>query len=321
MAGFDDEFDDDFFLDGGVPDGPAKALAGRECTVPLYFDIETVPDESRLKSFGLEPVPAVPEATPLSQLPDPIETITGTADEVKGRLAKVGFACPEWLDLLAREEAIGKNRKGVYDEIKKARQVRDDALQAHENRIKLLSTTPEYCSIAAIGWAIGRSDVLSLVVGEPIGDTFGQQEPNQIKETIVDEGMILELFWRMAASFSPLIGYNIAYFDIPVILARSAILGVEPTKMLDLSPWGKDIVDLYIKRFGSRGNTNRDRPGKLKELAPLYGIEIPAGDCDGSQVYGLMQTKEGRAKVGEYVKSDVDVTRAFHRKLAGYFWS
>jgi len=56
---------------------------------------------------------------------------------------------------------------------------------------------------------------------------------------------------------------------------------------------------------------------KLKQLCKLYGIEVPAGDVDGSQVLDLMRSEPG--KVGEYVRSDVDVTRSLHNKFKGFF--
>jgi hypothetical protein len=215
----------------------------------------------------------------------------------------MGVLPPLYLDLLVAAERAGKDRTGVHQEINKARSRRDDIVQQHEDRLKLLSTTPEFCSICAIGRGVGNADIGWLVVGEP----FGSRQ--------VTERDILQEFWSLATHCAPLVGYNIAAFDIPVLLTRSCLLGIEPSKQLDLSPWGSDVMDLYLKRFGPRGNTSRERPGKLKELCRCYGIDVPAGDCDGSMVAELMKSEGGRKKVGEYVASDVHVLR----KLAGYF--
>jgi hypothetical protein len=325
--GMDFDDDDSFYLDGSAgvavsdqervdaaADGKVVYVAKAKETTPIYFDLETVPDESRLDSFGLDPVPPVPEAIPFGQLPDPPTIVAGTADDVKARLAEIGFANSAWLAMVSIAERAGKNRKGVHDEIKKAHQFRDEAIGAHDDRIKLLSTTPEYCKICAIGVAIGNEEVRSFVINDR--NPVANKDVHEISE----RDIILS-FWNRITSCSPLIGFNIASFDIPVILARSAILGIQPSRQLDLSPWGSDVCDLYLKRFGPRGNTSRERPGKLKELCRLYGISVPAGDCDGSQVFELMKTPEGRVKCGEYVRSDVHVLREFHRKLAGYFWA
>lgn len=67
-----------------------------------------------------------------------------------------------------------------------------------------------------------------------------------------------------------------------------------------------------VRQTGSRESSSR--------WAPLYDVPIPAEDVDGSQVYELM--RDGRIEeVGEYVRSDVHLTRSLHCKLAGYFWS
>lgn len=313
--------DSDFYLDGdpssvaaevpppvapqqprGKPKPSGTAAAAADGT-PFYFDLETVPDDSRLASFALPEIPPAPDESDCPSLPAPATLLIGTADEIKQRFSGC-FPPTAYLDDAQAAETAGKARKGVLDIIAKARSARQDALNAHADRCKLLSTCPEYCQIAAIGVAIGSGPVQGFVVG-----VDG-----------VDEVDILEAFWDRLPSCQPLVGYNIIGFDLPVIYVRSCLLGIPATKMLDLSPWNRDICDVYLRRFGARGNTSRDKPGKLKQLAPLYGIEVPAGDCDGSQVYDLMQTPEGREKVREYVVSDVTIVRQMHTMLAGYFW-
>lgn len=283
--------------------GPQLAPTNGDGGGPLYFDLETVPDESRLATFGLEPVLPVPDETEPGKLPDVAQVVTGTVETIKATLAR--YVCPAaWLDSLTAAEQSGKNRAGVHSLIDSARCVRLNALAAHVERRKLLSTTPEFCRIAAIGWTVGRDPVVhSTLVGDAPGD----------------EARALESLWGLIGRHSPIVGFNCLAFDLPVLLVRSALLGVAPPKMLDLRTWGKDVVDLYLLRFGGRGNNDRQRPGKLKSLAPLYGIDVPAGDVDGSQVEELARANP--QKLAEYVRSDVEVLRQFHRRLAGYFWT
>ncbi len=318
---------DDFYLDGdgggtavsetasavtqdattGVPDWTGVSNA------PFFFDLETVPDESRRATFDLPELPPIPAETPYADLPDPFELLSGTAASIKTALQKLGVVSSEWLDGLEMHEKGLKNRSGVLDDITKARSYKLSVIKQYEDRLKLLSTTPEFCSICAIGIAIGSAPIRSCVVGDP--------HP-AVKDVgaVITERDILESFWARARECSPLIGFNIIGFDLPVIMARSAILGVPSTRMIDLKPWGGEVLDLYYARFGSQGNSDSKRPGTLKKLAKVYGIDVPAGDFDGGQVYEAMQTPEGRAKVGQYVASDISITRELHRRLSGYFW-
>jgi hypothetical protein len=341
---------DDYFLDGAAVDSlsddavatvvaeeapkkeKAATSAGRKAAPraavsqpsksgmgPLYFDIETTPDYDRLATFGLEPVPPVPEEADESKCPNIAETVKGTADQIKAALRGV-VAPSAWLDKLAEAERAGKDRTGVHDEIAKARKVRLDAIAAHDERRKLLSTTPEFCSIAAFSWYVGgdTTDNFRALVRDNSLKTIKSPDDSKVKVGFASEQQILEVFWKLAEQFSPVCGFNIAYFDLPVILVRSAILGVEPAKVFDMRPWGNDVVDIYLGRFGPKGNTDSKKPGKLKLLAPLYGIEVPAGDVEGSQVESLMQTDP--VKVGTYCISDVKITVKLHQALAGYFW-
>lgn len=326
--------DSDFYLDGDVtaveaaPAGTAVPVSDPAAVAQrvqqrqeaktsagdsLYFDLETIPDQSRLASFDLPELPPIPSETPSADLPDTKDLLSGTGASIKSALQKLGVVSSDWLDRLFQDEKAGKDRSGVMDDIAKSRSFKQLVIKQHEDRLKLLSTTPEFCSICAIGIAIGSAPIRSCVVGDP--------HP-AVKDVgaLINERDILESFWARVRECSPLIGFNIIGFDLPVIMARSAILGVPSTRMIDLKPWAGEVLDLYLGRFGSSGNSDSKRPGTLKKLAKVYGIDVPAGDFDGSGVYEAMKTPEGRAKVGQYVASDVHILRELHRALAGYFW-
>lgn len=277
----------------------------------LYFDLETIPDYSRLESFGLEPLPEVPDETDSSSLPDPAMLVIGTVPDVEAKLRGV-IASAEYAEKVTAAETAGKNRDGVHKAIKAAVQRRQDAIDAKADRCKLLSTTPEYLSIAAMGWAVGDGEVQSLVVG--------QNAEEQGIQGIVDERLILSMFWQFAAQAGQVVGFNCIKFDLPAIFVRSALLGIAPSRTIDLSPHSsnKDVCDLLLRRFGPNGNTNKGKPGKLKQLCPLYGIPVPAEGVDGGQVEELMRTNP--ALVDTYVRSDIQITRALHQALRGYFW-
>jgi len=272
----------------------------------LFFDLETVPDESpRSKHFPLEPIDPY---TPDSNLPAPDAFLAGTLDDLKKSTLR---PTAEWIATVrAAERAAKKPRAGVEGILDGMLAGIEAPAAALKDRIKLLSTTPEYCSIAAFGWAVGDGETESMVVGEKWRD-------GSKVEGVYDERDLLDKFWTLARTHR-LCGYNINYFDIPVIYARSAILRVKPTCKIDTTPWKDEVIDLYVKRFGPKGNTSKDRPGKLKELAPLYGCTVAAEDVDGGAVYELM--KAGKiAEVKKYVESDVGICQQMFEVFEGLF--
>lgn len=277
---------------------PQRASAASATAGELVFDIETVPDYSRLELFGLEPIPEPAKVTPREQCPPCAELLADSIPALKMCLAKLNPA-DEYLDLLAdveRDGRAGKNRAGVIDAIAAAKLAKNAYADAIEKRRKLLSVTPEYCRVAALGWAVGRDEpqVMLAVKAE-------------------EERALLERFWELVRECRPLVGYNVAPFDLPVIYCRSILLGVPSSRIIDPTPWKSDVLDLMATRFG------RGTAMKLKDLARLYGVAVPAGDVDGSMVETLLATEP--EKVAEYCKSDVTITRELRRLWSGYFCS
>ncbi|HWL09858.1 MAG TPA: hypothetical protein VNQ76_15740 [Planctomicrobium sp.] len=203
-----------------------------------------------------------------------------------------------WIESIRDAEAASKKpRKGVFDLLDSFRSADVDIDVIKAERCKKMSVTPEFCKIAAIGFA------------------FGDCEPQAILCRNADQEKTgLAILWDAIANIrGPVCGYNIIGFDLPVILVRSVLLGVTPRKFFgDLKPWDREkAIDLMVARFPRSGAM------KLKSLAAYYGIEVPAGDTDGSQVAELLQ--DNPAKLIEYVKSDVTITRQFYRLWKGTF--
>lgn len=267
----------------------------RGVRVPLYFDIETVPDESRMERFGLEPLPTARPRTPRAIMQSVSDARGKSLEEIRKALFDLN---PEesWLaEFEAAEKSDKKPRKGALDMISEIREQDQRIAAAAEDRRKLLAVTPEFCRIVAIGLCRGTETIETAVAdGESV--------------TEID---LLESFWSDAEDCHPLVGFNILGFDLPVILIRSAIRGVRPTRKFDLRSWGTDCIDLMAARYPkgpARG---------LKDLARIYGFDVPAGDVDGSQVWRLYQ--ENPAKLAEYVASDVHLVRQLHSFYRGLF--
>jgi len=262
----------------------------------FYFDLETIPDESRLDSFGLEPIGELKET--------PVETLYSAEEFVSQDLKAAKGYCEgkmpplEWIDSVRLAESQQKKpRAGIEELMKSLEAARDAVTAAVPEREKLLSVTPEFCRIAAIGFSTGSGNLESVLFN-----------------TIDQERQFLAQFWQMTSG-RRFVGFNILSFDLPVLLARSVILGVNPGRLISLSPYtNRDALDLMRVRFG---NMTPKGMG-LKKLARIYGIEVPAGDVEGDQVLHMYRAQQWE-RINAYVQSDVFITRALHRKWRGKF--
>src|SRR3990172_2589681 len=71
-----------------------------------------------------------------------------------------------------------------------------------------------------------------------------------------------------------LVCYNGLNFDLQVIRARSARLGIKPTRQLwNAKPWEDTVIDVWAKRWPSGSKGVRGR--KLDQIAEVERIPIP----------------------------------------------
>lgn len=257
---------------------------------PLYWDLETIPDFSREHLFGLEPLPSPADE---SQLMTAEEFLSQDLKTVGEWFAK-HTPPAKWIQAIRdSEQAAKKPRKGLFDAL-------DEVESRTTDRIKTLSTNPFYCRIASAAWAVGSESPKSSYCGD---------------DTLMEKSLI-ELLWRLIARAPQIIGYGIEFFDVPVLLVRSMILGVHPTKILDRRKYGsRDIFDLAQQLF----NYQVPKGFGLGVVCKSLGIESACPDVDGSHVYDLF--KAGKvAELRAYNEDDVRLCQRLHReKMAGYF--
>jgi hypothetical protein len=268
----------------------------------LYFDLETAPDWGRAYLFGLPDLESVAPETPLDQLMDAESFISSTLKEC-GEYLSAKIPPAEWLDaVLAAENARDKGaREGMLKLIKSARETKNAADSAYANRIKLLSVTPLYCRIVAIGMQAG----------------YREDPPEAILcKSIDDERAALTRFWGAVEKYSPLVGFNIRGFDVPVLLCRSIILGITPPRVINRGRYSnREILDLMQEIHGDRCPSGFG----LKPTCRMLGIHPDADEVDGSQVNDLVEASNWDA-VAEYVRSDVRLVQRLHRdRLSGVF--
>lgn len=260
----------------------------------LYLDIETIPDWSRFHQYQLE----YPEHLPEESIPGtPVDVILEMSISSANEFLTGVNPPEEWISTVESAERSGKNRKGLLDALGKCRSRKTEFFEAVEKNKKIMATTPEMNQIVSIGWAIDDSPVESLVA-----------------TTKEDERRMLEVFWMIIADMkaqAKVVGFNCINFDLPTLFARSIIQNVKPLKFLNLNRWSGDAIDLMHVRYPSGGWKG------LKDLAKYYQIPIPQEGVDGSQVSELVETNP--SLVGDYVESDVIITRELHRKFQGFF--
>lgn len=293
-------------------DTPAQAPRSRSRQV-LYFDLETIPDESRKHLFDLPPIPEPAVYLEESESPAPTELIRGTLDDVKAAIAAAtskGKKLPRTIvaGTIAAEKSAAKPRKGVVDLFAALLEEIDNEAVNIQSAIaannKAMSVCPEMCSIVSMAWAIGNGPVSSMVVGMPV-------EGGPPGETI-NEADILRKFWFLSNQ-GKVCGFNVCNFDLPVIFVRSVILGIDPLRKFDLKPWGNDVIDLMAIRYPKSGAKG------LGWLAKVNGIESECPDVDGSQVFDLFEAGK-LEEIGAYNRDDVKICRTYHKRYSGLFW-
>lgn len=249
---------------------------------PLYLDIETIPDESRSNLWGLPK---------LEELPPVIELLNGTVESCKKFLNQYATVLPsDYLTKMEVDEMSGKRRGSLLDALIEAR-------DAGTKLVSEMSFDPDTLRIIAVGYAIG------------------DDEPVILTSYTCSEVEMLQHIWMAMELNRPWVTFNGLRFDIPAIVARSMLLGVRPTCKVDWRRFGNsqmcDLMEVL-----SLGGLRKWKG--LKKVAPLYGIDVPVTEVDGSDVFSLYQANDWEA-ISRYLASDIEVTRALYRKLVGYF--
>jgi hypothetical protein len=127
------------------------------------------------------------------------------------------------------------------------------------------------------------------------------------------EAELLQRFWEVVSKPKlRMVSYNGRGYDGPVLMIRSAQLGVRPS--VNLVPYRYDIAshcDL-MEIFNFQGGVRESY--SLDYWCRRFDIESPKGSIDGSQVGRAY--REGRIDdIGEYCLRDVRATGELYKKL------
>lgn len=140
----------------------------------------------------------------------------------------------------------------------------------------------------------------------------GEVEVRHAESRVEEADVIREFFGSLDCYHSEtLVGHNIFGFDIPFLLKRAVVLGIElPDSSAfprDPKPWDKTIFDTMTAWAGARDRISLDR---------LCGIlNIPGKDgFDGSMVAEAWANGEHQ-RIAEYCDDDVRRVRSIHRRF------
>ncbi len=152
------------------------------------------------------------------------------------------------------------------------------------------------------------------------GKSSPKHEWEKVKNSQLFRGSEKELlveFWKVVGGASGkrpprIVTYNGRGYDGPVLMIRSAQLGVKPT--LNLVPYRYDVsvhCDL-MELFNFQGTTRESY--SLDYWCRRFDVESPKGGIDGSQVGRAY--RDGRIEdIGEYCLRDVRATAELFKKL------
>lgn len=149
--------------------------------------------------------------------------------------------------------------------------------------------------VCTIGWAFNNGDVHV-----------------EHAETVSDEREVMTAFFKaLPKNDVVMVGHNITGFDIPFLLKRAVILGVElPSDYVmprDPKPWSKSVFDTMTAWAGHREMISMNR------LCGALGI-VGKADFDGSMVAEAWAAGQ-HLTIAEYCDDDVRRTRRIHQKF------
>jgi predicted PolB exonuclease-like 3'-5' exonuclease len=150
------------------------------------------------------------------------------------------------------------------------------------------------------------------------GETTPQREWERVQHSDIQRGSeeeILARFWEIAGKRGiRLVSFNGRGYDGPMLMVRSAQLGVKPS--VNLLPYRYDIsqhCDL-AEVFNFHGTVRRNY--SLDYWCRRFDVESPKGSIDGSQV--ARAYRKGKIEdIGEYCLRDVRATAELYQKVAG----
>jgi len=166
---------------------------------------------------------------------------------------------------------------------------------------------------------------LSPITGSVLAIGFSQHGSCTIVNAAADtdESTILKLWWRAfelaRGESQKLIGWNIANFDIPFLVWRSAAMGVEIPRGVYRGKWLSDsFVDL-MDRWGRMYDPWKGQQSgsvQAKRIARFLGCSRPADEIEGKDFWRHFLGSESERSIAiRYLENDVTEETIIAKRL------
>ncbi len=127
------------------------------------------------------------------------------------------------------------------------------------------------------------------------------------------ESEMLTAFWQRVKGYGRIVSFHGRGYDGPVLMVRSAILGISPSRNLAGKPWELrghcDLAELLVFHGAVREHMS------LEYWCRRFGIESPKSVLDGSQVERAYRGGE-LERIGDYCLRDARATAELYQRIA-----
>jgi len=206
----------------------------------------------------------------------------------------------EWMQGYVERECSGVSKQ-IKDPAK--REMQAESEEAKAKAVKKRSVDPWLCRIVSIGMITGV---------DAVNFTTGNREAE--KEIVAGgvsnkaEKSALEVFWETVLTYGDdLLTFNGKSFDVPVILARSALHGIRQTRILQNRRYSTfphlDLQEVLEMAGGIREMKS------LEFYLNYFKVSASKGGFNGSMVYNAVMN-DGKAGLKRVMKYNLDDCRA-----------
>ncbi|OGH72332.1 MAG: hypothetical protein A2921_00740 [Candidatus Magasanikbacteria bacterium RIFCSPLOWO2_01_FULL_43_20b] len=147
------------------------------------------------------------------------------------------------------------------------------------------------------------------------GESGKEFEENNIKYWAGSEKEILEKFWQAISRADRFVTFNGRGFDCPVLMLRSAMQKVKPTK--NLMPY-RYSAEAHIDLLEQLTFYNSVRKFNLDFFCKSFGIESPKAQGVTGQDVGTLFAAGEREKIARYCAGDLFATRQLYLRWKEY---
>ncbi len=154
------------------------------------------------------------------------------------------------------------------------------------------------------------------------GEEIPEFEEDGIKFKQASEEEMLKNFWTGAEKYNEFVGFSSRTFDVPFLMARSAIKKIRPTKnlmsnrYLNSQDYTARHIDLYdqLTFYGAMR-----RKGGLHLWSRAFGIKSPKAEgVTGDDVASLFKEKKFK-EIARYNAGDLKATKELYKYWNDYF--